>query len=199
MPESRPKKPPETQAQKEKFLSELVLLEDRLEALRIQYEQYFIDVITLIPMKLHQEVKTLIRELLKAPFKNSQTRYKLKTLINRYQTYSTYWERVIREREDGTYHRDLFKVNFRDELKEVRRKERSVVGKTDERVKQLYSAYEQALQSVGKNTDNLNYDRFRKQLVEQAKTLQKEHGSRKLQYAIVVSEGKVKIRATPKN
>src|SRR5262245_3607671 len=92
---------------------ELEQLEERIETLRVLYEQHFADILPQPPTKLQKEAVFLIRKLLKAPFKNSQTRFKLRQLVTRYQTYRTYWERVLKEREEGTYVRDVFKAELR--------------------------------------------------------------------------------------
>ncbi len=93
--------------------AELERLEKQLNHLRVQYEQYFLDIISFEPEELLQEVTTLIRQLQGAPFKNSVSRFKLRTLTQKLQTYRTYWERVHKEREEGRYRRDRFKAGIR--------------------------------------------------------------------------------------
>ena len=76
------------------FDRELDILEAKIGELRIFYEQFFVDILPQPPEKQHAEVVRLIKRLLKAPFKNSASRFRLRSLINRFQTYATYWERV---------------------------------------------------------------------------------------------------------
>lgn len=92
---------------------DLDLLENKIGELKVQYEQYFLDIITQPPDKLFEEVVRLIKTLQNAPFKNSVTRFRLKTLTTRFQTYKTYWEKVKKQREEGTYKRDIFKAKLR--------------------------------------------------------------------------------------
>jgi len=93
--------------------AELDALERKISELKVQYEQYFLDVITQAPDKLFDEVVKLVKSLQTAPFKNSVTRFRLKTLTTRFQTYKTYWEKVKKQREEGTYRRDVFKAKLR--------------------------------------------------------------------------------------
>ena len=68
---------------------ELDGLEARLNELKILYEQFFVDVLPFPPLKEQADVARLIKRLLKAPFKNSASRFRLRMLVQRYQTYHT--------------------------------------------------------------------------------------------------------------
>ena len=95
---------------------ELAKLDAMIDELKVVFEQYFLGLTPYAPDKLHNQVKRQIRTLRRAPFKNSQMGYQLRTLEGRYNTLNTYWARVLREREAGTYHRDVFKANLRERL-----------------------------------------------------------------------------------
>ena len=99
---------------------ELDRLEGKIAELRVLYEQYFVDVMPQPPTKLQEETVRLMRSLLRAPFKNSANRFRLRVLISRYQTYATYCERVNKQKEEGTYSRDLFKAEMREKAQFVR-------------------------------------------------------------------------------
>ena len=92
---------------------ELDQLEERINDLKLQYEQYFLDIVTQPPDKLHQEVILLVRRLQSAPFKNSANNFRMKTLTHRFQTFETYWKRIVKERAEGRYRRDVFKAKIR--------------------------------------------------------------------------------------
>ena len=104
---------------------ELDRLENKISELRVLYEQYFVEILPLSPDKQQKEIVALIRKLLHAPFKNSQTRFRLRVLVQRYQTYATYWERVQKQKEEGTYSRDLFKAEMREKMLEEAKLEHS--------------------------------------------------------------------------
>lgn len=188
----------EPQANQAKLSQEIDRLEARLEELRVTYEQHFIDIIPQAPDAMRKEVARTIRLLLKAPFKNSQTRFRLRTVIHRYQTYSSYWERILKEREEGRFVRDIFKVEMREKSLEEGKREQTNAGKAERGLKQLYSTYEEAIRKTGGSTDNLNFDSFRKNLIDKAKQMQSEHGVKKLHYKVQVKDGRVILKATPK-
>jgi hypothetical protein len=178
---------------------ELDALEAKIAELRILYEQYFVDVLAQPPEKLQKEVRRFIKLMLKAPFKNSASRFRLRTLINRYQTYHTYWERVLKQREEGTYVRDVFKAEMREKIEEEQTKRNSKEHRSDEGLRQLYTSYEQALRKTGSGADNLNFDSFKRSLLNKAKDLKAKHGVKKLHYKVVVKDGKVVLKASAKD
>ena len=87
-------------------------LEEQIQALRVEFEQYFTGVLKFQPEKLKTEVERNFRLLLKAPLKNSELNFRARSLKYRFNTLDTYWKRVIREKEEGRYHKDVFKANF---------------------------------------------------------------------------------------
>ena len=181
------------------FDRELDRFERAIEELRVLYEQYFIDILPQPPEKLHHQVKMVMRKLLKAPFKNSADRFRLRTLIQRYQTFDTYWERVLKQREEGTYSKDVFRSEMRKKLLEEAEKQTSKSGAADKSLKELFNTYQNALNKTGVKVDNINFDSFKKSLVEKAKRLKEQHGVKKLHYKVMVKDGKVILKASAKS
>lgn len=181
---------------KKAFTAELDRLESKMGELRILYEQHFVDVLPQPPLQLQKEVVKLIRQLLKAPFKNSADRFRLRMLVQRYQSYHTYWERVNKQREDGTYNRDLFKAEMRDRMAAETAQENSQAGRAEKGLKQLFSSYETAVKRAGGDAAKLNFESFKKNLLKKAKQLKEQHGVKKLHYKIVVKNGKVVVKAS---
>ena len=186
----------EKESNKRKLDIELDKLETKISELRVLYEQYFVDVIPQPPDKLRKEIVRSIRTLLKAPFKNSAVRFRLRQIVTRYQTYSTYWERVLKQREEGTYNRDVFKADMRERMAEEAKLGGSKKSAAERSLKQLFDSYENALRRSGAQTDNINFDAFKKTLIKRAKDLKKQHGVKKLSYKVVVKDGKVTIKAS---
>ena len=177
---------------------EIDRLDTKISELRVLYEQYFIQLLPLPPDKEHRELKRLIRTLLKAPFKNSQTRFRLRQVVQRYHTYNTYWERVFKQRDEGKYSRDVFKADVRDRERSETSQANSGKSKVEKQMQHLFSAYENALKKNGQSASNLDYNAFKKALVVRAKALKEQHGLKKLKYRVVVKNGKVSIKASEK-
>jgi len=174
---------------------ELDLFEQKIGELKVLYEQYFSAFIPMQPTKEHAEVRRMVRLLLRTPFKNSQANFRMKNLILRFQTLNTHWERVLREKEDGTYKRDRFRASIRsDEQKRVKR-EKSDEGQKDSRYKELFDSYKSALNAQGLTLSSLEFNKFKHDLAEKASLLSNKAGGKKVKFAIEVGDGKVAIKA----
>ena len=89
---------------------ELDELESRLERLRIKYDQYFIGLEKMLPFVQRKDVDRRFAQLHKEQFRNGGLRFRFQTLVQRFTTYQTYWGRIIRQIEEGTYKRDLIRA-----------------------------------------------------------------------------------------
>src|SRR6187397_1292068 len=85
-------------------------LETRLERLRALYEQYFLGFEKIEPSVARKDVDRRIYVLRREKIRNTGKRFKLQTIIQRYNTFQQYWQRICREIENGTYKRHLLKA-----------------------------------------------------------------------------------------
>lgn len=91
-----------------KDIAELIKeLETRVERLRALYDQYFMGIERLEPLTLRKDLDRRLWVLRREHIRNTGLRFKLETTIQRYNTYQQYWQRIVREIENGTYQRDL--------------------------------------------------------------------------------------------
>lgn len=85
-------------------------LEEELERLRARYEMYFLGVERREPNRERDELKRRIERIKTAFTRNTGLKFRLQTLAARYLSYERMWLRSAREKEEGTYRRDLFKA-----------------------------------------------------------------------------------------
>ncbi|HEY4157909.1 MAG TPA: MXAN_5187 C-terminal domain-containing protein [Polyangiaceae bacterium] len=85
-------------------------LENRLERLRALYEQYFMGIERIEPAIPRKDIDRRIYVLRREKIRNTARRFKLQTIISRYNTFQQYWQRICREIEQGTYKRHLIKA-----------------------------------------------------------------------------------------
>jgi hypothetical protein len=88
-------------------------LEERVDRLRAAYDQYFMGIEKLPPHVLLKEVERRLAELRKVQIRNTALRFKYQTTLQRYNTYQSYWQRICRQIEEGTYKRDLRRAQER--------------------------------------------------------------------------------------
>jgi hypothetical protein len=92
--------------------------EVRLERLGALYEQYFLGIEKIEPSVARKDVDRRIYILRREKIRNTAKRFKLQTIIQRYNTFQQYWQRICREIENGTYKRHLIRAekNFGADL-----------------------------------------------------------------------------------
>ena len=178
---------------------ELRRFEAMLEELKVTFEQHFMGILPLPPDKDHEDVKKLLRKLRRAPFRNSQMKYQLRSLESRYNIYNTYWQRVLREREAGTYVKDVFKAELRARLAEEEARAQTALGAADRQMRELFESYRLALERQTGRRPDLDYKSFRTSLVKRAKELKGKTGGKRLSFAVAVKDGKVVLQAKAKD
>lgn len=88
----------------EQKINELEKDIDRLHAL---YNQYFMGIEKVEPSIPRQNLDRKINMLRREQIKNTAMRFRLQMQIQKYNTQSTYWNRICRQIENGTYTRQV--------------------------------------------------------------------------------------------
>ncbi|RAL22320.1 hypothetical protein DL240_10750 [Lujinxingia litoralis] len=95
-------------------------LERQIDRLRVLYERYFNGVDRRPPTHQRQEIVRLSFELEHTFINNTAQKFRLRALVQRFQTFKTYWDRTLRQIEEGTYKRDRNKAERRQERRAER-------------------------------------------------------------------------------
>lgn len=179
--------------------AELDKFERMLEELKVQYEQYFLAINPIPPEKAHNDLKRFLRLIRKTPLKSSALSYRMKMLDSRYQTYHTYWQRTLKQREEGTYSKDVFKANMRDRFALEDARAQTSVGAAEKSFRALFNAYKQALEQNSGQSARLDFDAFQKNLIQRAKDFKEQTGAKKVSFKVVMKEGKVAVQVHGKD
>lgn len=173
-------------------------LDTALEELKVQYELYFNGISPRAPEKQHNLLRRQIVSTRKLPFKNSEHLFRLRCFEHKYSTYNTYWMRVLREKEAGTYHKDLFKLELKEALEKEEAFKKTDKGKAEGQIENLFKSYTQALtQQFGKKA-SLDFQTFKQELIKKAKLLKERNPGKKVSFAVGLKDGKVSLNATLK-
>ena len=108
------------------------------------------------------------------------------------------WDNTLRQIEAGTYKRHVFKADIRDRQREssapsVAGKAAGAAGKGD-----LFESYRAAAASCGQQVGNLTREKLDAVVRKQEADLRKKLGCEQVNFRVVVQDGKVKLKATPK-
>jgi len=96
---------------------EIMLSDAEVQLSRIKhlYEQWFQGIERIEPQIPRKQFDRALHELRKVKPRNTALRFRFQTLIQRYTTLQTYWRRIGRQIEEGTYRRDLLRARRRRE------------------------------------------------------------------------------------
>ena len=104
---------------------EIMLSDTEIQLSRIKhlYEQWFQGIERIEPQIPRKQFDRALHELRKTKPRNTALRFRFQTLIQRYTTLQTYWRRVGRQIEEGTYRRDLLRARKRREAARAERED----------------------------------------------------------------------------
>lgn len=183
---------------------DVAIVEAKVRQLKIEYEQYFLRILKREPWMLRDEIDKTIRRNLPVTIQNTALRFKYKTIIDKFNTYKTYWNRILKEIEDGTYYKKVGDIEpSREEIDKAAQERASAVRDTEEKVqdkvmKNLWEAYQGAREKLNKGPDNMSYDKMTRAVKKQRKMAEQKYGTKKLGISLKVSGGEVKVLIKPK-
>ena len=95
--------------------------EIQLSRIKHLYEQWFQGVERIEPQIARKQFDRSLHTLRKVQPRNTALRFRFQSLLQRYTTLQTYWRRVGRQIEEGTYRRDLLRARRRREAARAER------------------------------------------------------------------------------
>ena len=261
------------------YEAELSEAEARLERLRAGYEQYFRGIERREPSNRRKDLERRFQMLRRERPRNTALRFRFQTLMQRYITLRTHWNRICREIENGTYKRDLDRMKLRQTRRSERRNPDAnpAPGKNDDgsvsldldldidkevaaalasaedaarkpapprnqtfarpsgakapppppprkkgavpppppparrasggrpppppppqlgegRLRNIYQEYVSARQRNNERTDNVNYDKLKRQIRQMEPKLREKYGGKSVDFRVVVKDGRVGLK-----
>ena len=96
----------------DQLADECAALETEVEELKVKYEMYFLGVERKEPHQVRDDLKKKVLRLKERFTRNAGVRFRVQSLHARFISYERLWLRSTREKEEGTYRRDLFKARL---------------------------------------------------------------------------------------
>jgi len=171
----------------------------KLSQLKRDYEQYFLGIRKREPINLRREVEKILRYWGNMHIPKAAARFRFNTLNARFFSYRQMWERVVREIENGTYKRDVFKAKLHERERGIGQKqvERSEAADGIDAERETIAAYLDARLACGQANKGLSEAKVRSILEDQRKTLKAKYGCRDIQFRVEVIDGKAMLKASP--
>lgn len=102
-----------SQAIKDAMEKELGELEARISRLRVLYDQYFMGIEKMEPTYLRGEVEKIFRRSQILKRGSTALKFRFRSLQQRYTSYRSYWDRIVRMIEDGQIRRGINMLSTR--------------------------------------------------------------------------------------
>lgn len=190
-----------------------------IERLRIHYRNFFHGLEKRPPIFNREQLDRKIRYSKLNDAKKAVFKFRFISLMQRYRTMAAYWDRTLRELEEGNFSREDLrrKAGFLPlKAKPESKKEKAqdvatpVAESTEietqkpsgdinapDQVALLYADYLSARSSLGMSNDKVSEEAFRASL-EKQRLIQAEYlGVPDVKFSVTVREGRVKLLAKP--
>jgi hypothetical protein len=165
-----------------------------LERLYSLYEQHFTGVLKRQPEKEHSEFKTLFNSISPADLKTTASKFRFQGLSAKYIQFNNLWTKVLKQIEEGTYHRDLFLLKKKVEATE-KEKPTPATPKTTPSQFALEGLYEK-MKTLVKNTEKLPpKEKFIGAIQKQVDDQKRKNPDKKIEIKLLRdSAGKVHVK-----
>jgi len=169
-------------------------LEYELKELEIAYEKYFLGTEKRAPETERQKFTLSMRKTTTYYIPQTDLRFRLQSVTSRYNSYCSYWDRILRLIDEGRYERHTSKIQRRGESK---LKSNAVHESPKNQVDNLYEQLLDAHQSCQMKAPNK--DQVVKFLDKQKEVIKQRFGDKQVDFFVVTEAGKPKIKVRAKS
>ena len=200
---------------------EIKNFEQQMDKLHVAYEKYFIGAEKKPPSEDRARLNAQFIRMTDSMTTRTSDKFMLENIRQKWGSYRMYWDRTLREIEEGTYRRhiqrDQLRKKLNDEFEEIEKASKkgggtgafdlsqgveSGVKKPAAPAKPAAGAaaarpYEDVFTAYRKAGQNVSYDKLQESLAKQEAQLKQKFGAKRIDFKVVVEDGKPKIKATP--
>lgn len=168
--------------------SDLDNLESIIEGLKKKYDLFFQGLLRAEPVKERNELEMTIRRMGQRNIPNTSDQFRFNTIQARFHTYMNMWNRIVTGIEEGRIERDSGgRVAFHSH------------GPVDEEnMNATFLDFLNAKKDLAEPCEGIEFSAFRKKLFDRALDIAEKQGCKKVEFKVVVEDGKAKIRALKK-
>ena len=188
------------QLPQEKLAEDLDALDEAMVELQVLYEKYFLGLDRRPPDQQRRKVSEKMRLLKTTQVRNTALKFRIQTMFAKLISFERMWDRTLREIEDGTYKRDLFKAKLRQPGEGGSQQQRGRATSpqlSEDMIRKLYDTYLVARQRTGESISGLTYDSLASRLRTQVPELMARHKARNIEFKVVIKGGKAVLKAIP--
>lgn len=190
---------------------ELDKLEEDVRKLKNKYDQFFTGITKVPPSMERHQVESFIHELNKQKIRDNSRRFRLNTIISRFNQYREMWGRKMREREEGP-------LDFRrrqaalqapapppppPSIAQARGTSlppdpyvKMTPDGNGDQIRKLHAEIERAHGEMGKQS-NLSLDQLAAMVQKQTELVRARYHVNTVAFRVETVDGKVKLKAKP--
>jgi len=183
-------------------------LDEMVSSLKVEYEKYFMRRIKREPVKLRGDIDRLVLRLTTANPGNTALKFRLNSIVSKYNAFKQYWNRVLKAIEEGTYVRTaeggsglmaspVGAPKFTDDADGPKTDEPAALDEPGE-IDILYDKYIEARKKCGEPVKGLTRASIEKTVKKHREQLKSRYGEREIEFCVAIKDGKTKLVARPK-
>lgn len=188
---------------------DLDILDSKINKLKADYEQYFVKTLKKEPTALRDEIDRLILRYSNQQINNTSLRFRYSTLTSKYTSYKQFWNRILRQIEEGTYERGaafgakmsavpvIPEPNQRPEAALFSGGPKEELSANENKFKTVYQQFMGAKKNAGESAADMSYEKFTQAIIQQTEKIKKDMKCSDVEYKVVVKDGKTKITLIP--
>lgn len=186
---------------------DLEILDGKIIRLKVEYEQYFARVLKREPSKLRSEIEKTILSLSGRTINNTSTKFKLNSIVARYNSYKQHWDRVLRAIEDGTYVRKAEGALVQGTAAASRPgpaippepKAGDAKGPSSGGgIEDIYKKYIEARKECRESVEGITLEGLKKTVDQYKKKVEEQYKTGNVDVRVYVKDGKAKLTIVPK-
>ena len=187
---------------------ELDKLEEDIRVLKNKYELFFSGIAKVPPHIERHALERYIHELNKQKIRDNGRRFRLSTLVSKYNQFREMWARRMREREEGPldYRRRKAALDGPPSIPEPSRPRvtsaqadpyvRMTPGANGDQIRQLHAEIERANARMGKS-NNVSLEQLAAMVQKQTELVRSKYNVNTVAFRVETVDGKVKLKAKP--
>jgi len=190
------------QLPQEKLAEDLDQVDEAMIGLQVLYEKYFLGIDRRPPEAQRRQVSEKMRLLKTTTVKNTALKFRVQTLFAKLISFERMWDRTLREIEEGTYKRDVYKAKLRQARHGDQKPAQAAASSprlSDQMIRKLYDTYLVARQRTGESTAGLTYEAIASRIRAQVPELMARHKARNIEFKVVIKGGKAVLKAIPQS
>jgi hypothetical protein len=181
------------------FARELEGIEAELRDLHTLYEQYFAGVEKREPVKKRESVAQRLRRFANRRIQQTDLRFRYQNLATRFQSYSGYWDRILRLMDEGRYSRHLHKVQGLSSVTAAPAADQPAVAAAPvDEAESIFRQLQQARATCKLDPATLNRQQVEAFLEKQKEAIRQRFGDRPVDFRVVIEDGKPKVKVRPR-